>query len=97
MGRGWGHFTSKNIWECPGWEGLAGSFPRTHLPRYCSLVEMFGIWGVIPAVHSVIGMLTKQHRKFFIGLLCKRELGPRTRAMVLMGLETQLCAAASGT
>lgn len=55
-----------------------------------SLGEMYGIWGVIPAAHFVLVLLTKQHRKFlfFIGLLCKRELGPETGIMVLKGLET---------
>jgi hypothetical protein len=62
-------------------------------------MERDGIWGAIPAVHSVIVTLTEEHRKFlfFIRLLCKRELEPWTGVTVLKGMETQLRAIASGT
>lgn len=45
---------------------------------------------MIPATHSVIVMLTKQHRKFLFrtGRLFQRELGQRTGVIALLGMET---------
>lgn len=54
---------------------------------------------MIPGTHSVIVMLTKQHKKFLflIGCLYKGKLEQGTGVMALLGMETPLCAAASET
>lgn len=62
-------------------------------------MEISGVWGMIPGTHSVIVMLTKQHKKFLflIGCLYKGKLEQGTGVMALLGMETPLCAAASET